>query len=349
MTTPGFLLLLLLLLVAACIRQSSSSAGYVDGADDNTSNAKSMPRRKYDPDQLLLSLPITVAVSAGNREKTDDSIVEDERDLSAETDCGPNRAYFRLDLRTDGYGFETSWMLARVQDDALVKIASGPPSGTSYRDDAEYVRGYCLSAGTYRFTINDKFRDGMNGGGGGSYTGYVGGMMRFGSPTVESAWSRRVHEFAVTATTSDGGTIVPEETKIYMTDTDVQWLQSHNTRRKEWHTRYGRTYVPLEWSNALKAQARAYARELLYNCGAEPVHDDTAYGENLDSNYGTGSWAELRLAEKILVRWVDGETEDDWPDNAHLTQALWRATEYVGCDVASKSFSGGMCHVYVCR
>jgi hypothetical protein len=30
-----------------------------------------------------------------------------------------------------------------------------------------YIGGYCLSAGTYRYTINEKFRDGRNSGNGG--------------------------------------------------------------------------------------------------------------------------------------------------------------------------------------
>jgi hypothetical protein len=77
--------------------------------------------------------------------------------------------------------------------------------------------------------------------------------------------------------------------------------------------------------------------------------DNTAYGENLASNYGTGSWGKQREPDKILVRWVDNEADVGWPDNAHLTQALWRATKYVGCDVASKEFGGGMCHTQVCR
>lgn len=48
-----------------------------------------------------------------------------------------------------------------------------------------------------------------------------------------------------------------------MTKRDQDWLDSHNTRRKEWHERYGKTYVPLKWSNGLKESSNVWALELL--------------------------------------------------------------------------------------
>ena len=77
--------------------------------------------------------------------------------------------------------------------------------------------------------------------------------------------------------TSSGTTINSSEqftAKIDTTDTDEQWLVAHNSRRKEWHTRYSKSYVPLNWSNALKAQAKTYAKELLSTCGGELVHGE---------------------------------------------------------------------------
>jgi hypothetical protein len=242
-----------------------------------------------------------------------------------------------------------------------------------------YCIGYCLSAGTYKFTINDKFKDGMDAGTGGSYAGYVAGTKKFGSPSSESDWGQRVHEFTISTNSAEQFTA-----KMDTTDTDEQWLIAHNSRRKEWHTRYGKTYVPLNWSNALKAQAKAYAQELLSTCGGDLVHgeilhtmpcahspesffriiltstmlrlnhsdhglDNTVYGENMASNLGSGSWGKSREPEDILIRWVEKEADVGWPKNAHLTQALWRATTHVGCDAASKSWKDGMCHVQVCR
>ncbi len=136
--------------------------------------------------------------------------------------------------------------------------------------------GYCLSAGNYKFTINDKFKDGMNGGNGGSYAGYVAGIKKFGSPSGETEWGQRVHEFSVT--TSNGNSISAQQLTAKnddgMTERDLLWLTGHNTRRKEWHTRHGKSYVPLQWSNALKAQAKIYAKELVYLCGGELIHGE---------------------------------------------------------------------------
>ena len=97
------------------------------------------------PGLTLSSLrPLTPqAVSIGSWE-TIGSIEEDERALateSAASDCGSNKKYFKLDIRTDDYGFETTWTLAKKQSNTLVKIASGPPSGTIYRDNNMYIGG----------------------------------------------------------------------------------------------------------------------------------------------------------------------------------------------------------------
>jgi len=49
--------------------------------------------------------------------------------------------------------------------------------------------------------------------------------------------------------------------------TSEKWLQAHNKRREEWHTGYDKSYVPLQWSNDLEAQAKAWAEELLSRRG----------------------------------------------------------------------------------
>ncbi|KAL3779900.1 hypothetical protein ACHAW5_003630 [Stephanodiscus triporus] len=152
----------------------------------------------------------------------------------------------------------------------------------------------------------------------------------------------------VSASNSTGGTA---PAPIFLDVLDEKWLHAHNIRREEWHTRYGKTYVPLKWSNVLEAQATAYAQDMLSTCGDVPVLGKTEYGKNLARNTGTGRWGSFRKPEDILIRWVDREADFGWPGNAHLTQALWRATKYVGCGVASKSWNdgNGMCHTQVCR
>ncbi|KAL9180008.1 hypothetical protein ACHAXT_007978 [Thalassiosira profunda] len=130
---------------------------------------------------------------------------------------------------------------------------------------------------------------------------------------------------------SNGGGLSPR---------DIDWIDSHNKRRKEWHERYATAYIPLQWSSALEESSRQYA-EVLISTG-QFVHDpNNDYGENLGSNVGGG----MLSTEDILARWVEGEADDPYPQNGHLTQVLWRATEYVGCGEAS----GGDRHVQVCR
>lgn len=89
-----------------------------------------------------------------------------------------------------------------------------------------------------------------------------------------------------------------------------------------------------------------------FNCyGLSTVKSlgSTTYGENLASNVGTGTFGEQKPPEQILIRWFDREVDYEWPNNSHFTQVLWRATKYVGCDVASKPYKGGMCRTQVCR
>jgi hypothetical protein len=133
---------------------------------------------------------------------------------------------------------------------------------------------------------------------------------------------------------------------------DKLWLQAHNQRRKEWHTRYGVSYVPLQWSTILEKEAQDWAERSLSTCGGRIGHDGrTGYGENLASNFGVGRDGEERTPEELLVRWVDREANKDPPNNLHLSQVLWRSSNYVGCGMASRKYGngGGMCHTQVCR
>ena len=57
---------------------------------------------------------------------------------------------------------------------------------------------------------------------------------------------------------------------------------------------------------------------------------DNEYGENLARNKGSGAWGQLYDPDKILNRFVEREVGLPWARNGHLTNALWRATKYVG-------------------
>ena len=136
-----------------------------------------------------------------------------------------------------------------------------------------------------------------------------------------------------------------------MTDHDRQYLISHNTRRKVWHERYNRSYVPLKWDNVLKAEAKVWVEHLLASCGKGMYHDPNAkYGECATANMGTGSFAKLHTTDEIVRRYVEREVNWQPPQNSHLTQVLWRSTKYVGCAEASISMGEGkICHTQVCR
>lgn len=118
------------------------------------------------------------------------------------------------------------------------------------------------------------------------------------------------------------------------------------------HERYGKSYVPLKWSNGLKQSSQEWAQELLKTCETKLYHDpnNKIYGENLASNSGSGSYAKVFSTEQIVGRFVEWEENWEWPRNAHLTQALWRGSDHVGCAEMAKDLGNDKkCHVQVCR
>lgn len=133
---------------------------------------------------------------------------------------------------------------------------------------------------------------------------------------------------------------------------DMQYLKSHNSRRKEWHERYNTSYVPLMWDHSLKVGAKVWAKTLLASCGEGMYHDpgNSEYGENVAANQGNGDWGVLMAPDQIIARFVEKEETMQPPENGHLTQVLWRTTKYVGCADASRRMAKGkFCHTQVCR
>ena len=62
-----------------------------------------------------------------------------------------------LKLRTDGYAYEQSWTLERVNDDGTREvIGEGPPGPGKYEDNTDYngAASSCLGPGTYEFHMN---------------------------------------------------------------------------------------------------------------------------------------------------------------------------------------------------
>ena len=59
-----------------------------------------------------------------------------------------------LNLTTDNYGSETSWLLRDSSNATLY-------SGSGYSNNTSYTEEFCLADGTYTFTINDSYGDGI--------------------------------------------------------------------------------------------------------------------------------------------------------------------------------------------
>eukprot|EP00574_Skeletonema_japonicum_P013812 CAMPEP_0201713924 /NCGR_PEP_ID=MMETSP0593-20130828/587_1 /ASSEMBLY_ACC=CAM_ASM_000672 /TAXON_ID=267983 /ORGANISM="Skeletonema japonicum, Strain CCMP2506" /LENGTH=484 /DNA_ID=CAMNT_0048203139 /DNA_START=149 /DNA_END=1603 /DNA_ORIENTATION=- len=260
--------------------------------------------------------------------------------------CASDEHLVSIEIKLDAFGEETTWTLKNNQGDVLLEN-----SRTYIPHDYE-VRDICLSrASKYELTVKDP------------YDGICCEDSNCGN------WRQNkicVGYYKMTVDGNEiirGGKYIPQVKKHVFnlqphttTERDNDWLEAHNTRRKEWHKRYGKDYVPLKWSNNLKASSQVWAKELLKTCSYNLYHDPSndRWGENLASNFGSGSWAAMQDTDDIVSRFVEREADWNWPRNAHLTQVLWRGSDHVGCTEATTTVSSGAnkgmtCHVQVCR
>lgn len=125
--------------------------------------------------------------------------------------CNSNERLFTISLRTDNYGEETSWNL---------KDAGGRTWLQNNRvynnDETDTVAGEaCIPEGSYTLTVLDTWGDGILDPG--FYKAYIDGVLTFEGGTN---FRTRTHVFDFRAQD--------------MTERDRQWLESHNTRRREW-------------------------------------------------------------------------------------------------------------------
>lgn len=117
-----------------------------------------------------------------------------ERSLVNE--CNDNESLFKFDVTTDDNGAQTRWILKKARN----IILHGPPPGTKYNSNSNYVETLCLPHGTYKVFVFDNGNDGLVSPG--KYTGYLDGKKKFGSPSGEKKWNRRVHPFTINKTSS---------------------------------------------------------------------------------------------------------------------------------------------------
>jgi len=262
--------------------------------------------------------------------------------------CPSGEHLVSIEFQLDAFGEETTWTLKNQQGNVLLR------NSRTYAPFDFEVRDICLSpASNYVLTVKDP------------YDGICCEERNSECPNWRVG-KNCVGYYKMTVDGKEavlGGKYIPEKKEHVinlqphtMTDRDMEWLEAHNTRRQEWHEDYRKDYVPLKWSNNLKASSQIWAKELLKTCSYRLYHDpnNRKFGENLASNYGTGSWAAMQSTDEILGRFVENEADWDWPRNAHLTQVLWRGTDHVGCTEASTIVDSGdhrgmTCHVQVCR
>lgn len=248
----------------------------------------------------------------------------------------------RVTTKADKYGLETSWRLVERTDGGGADVVRMKMAPIVPADGTVSVEE-CLPPGRYSLRVQDI--DGVCCRHGEGYFKLIvnGEELLGGGSFFQSA----AHDFQLGF-----------DWLSTMTERDCEWYHAHDYRRRDWHTRcyegkYCRkAYRRLRWSPALKADAEDYARRLLDTCDTVGIeHDDTDQGENMAKNKGhAATWGKLYPADKITKRFVDNEEFWGWNRNAHLTQALWYPSRYVGCGESVKELSPGrLCRMQVCR
>lgn len=252
--------------------------------------------------------------------------------------CGTGKQQMVIKIKCDKYGQETSWELRNLANNQIVRQKK-KGSYSAFSTDNVVA---CVPHGKYRFTVRDAMGDGMCcGEGRGWYDITLDGRKVIRGS--DFSWgSNKQHEIIVGYHTKYG----------QMNQRDRAYLECHNWRRKKYHERFGSTYTPQVWDFSLAQHAKSWATRLLNDCNKDGIKHEpgVSQGENLAKNRGTGKWGKQYNVENICSRWFEREETWPYPDNAHLTQGLWKSSLYVGCGEATKTMAnGGRCHVQVCR
>ena len=252
--------------------------------------------------------------------------------------CEEGEELLSIELQGDEFGDDITWELRREYNtgqNATVEISKGPYGKHPY----EYLDVCVPVPSLYTFTISDVYGDGLcDTSQCGYYKIFLGGRELV---HVNRYGYNNTHLINVGFDPTPG-----------MSDRDRKYLHAHNKRRAYWHRFYDRPYQSLQWSPSLAADSARWATELLGACDNDGIEHEpnVVHGENLAKNLGlVEDFGQLYDPDLIVGRWIDRELTWPWPANAHLTQALWRASKYMGCGEAEKDWQGGKCRVQVCR
>jgi len=236
-----------------------------------------------------------------------------------------------IEIKMDSNGFETT---------AFLKNKSGSKILSSEKNigaNKSKTLSKCLPSGDYTFTIKD----------------FDGICCRYGEGYYKISLDGTEVVKGDYFVGSKSHTIkVGYNYQSEMSARDKEWLNAHNSRRRTYHKKAGKTVRNLKWSSTLAKNAKKWASSLLSDCNSSGINHEKNIeeGENLAKNKGSGSWGAQPAADNVMTRWVEREEGLKYPANAHLTQVIWYATEYVGCGDASKKMSNGQtCQVQVCR
>ena len=249
-------------------------------------------------------------------------------DMEGNADRSLQCTSVKIMFKVDKYGEETT-----------VKLIGG---GGAVMESVNEVRAYqtktmtsCVADGTYTLKLTDI--DGICcGNGKGWYKLYVSGTLLVSGGYFIGSKSHTVK--------------IGYDWQSRMDSRDTEWLRAHNSRRRQ--SNGGAGYKALRWASSLAQDAKSHAEYLANDCkNADLSHESgVSEGENLAKNQGHGEWGSLYSADKIVGRWVEFELTWPWPDNAHYTQVVWRASSYVGCGESVRQLStGATCRVQVCR
>jgi hypothetical protein len=234
---------------------------------------------------------------------------------SFELICPPPQRKITIQIQTDIFGADTSWDF-RMKNGGPILAKNEAKFHENHIEVDE--RDICIhDSSLYELTVYDDFGDGM-------CCAYKRGHYKIithhpMSPTGLPTETILYGGFFI----SNQITHLINTTLPVLSERSLDWLNSHNKRRLYWHTYYNTSYVPLQWSDALQADAKVWADTLLDSCTVGMYHDpQKIYGENAAANSGGGDWGTKREADMIVARFIDREVDDPWPANSHLTQAV---------------------------
>ena len=177
-------------------------------------------------------------------------IFQVHRNGELELVCNYPQRKVRIEVKTDNFGEDTSWQFRDVSGVVIAKNER-----VYGRKELDY-RDLCLEdESLYEFTIFDAYGDGICCQyGRGHYKIITYSHELFNEDTIDADGVAVLH----------GGsffepniTHIINTTSAQLSDRDAKWLQAHNIRRKRYHAEYEHVYVPLQWSEGLKAEGES--------------------------------------------------------------------------------------------